>query len=95
MKPIHPTVREELKRAHPGLTDADIDRYQELTSLRFTLHPATSPEAIRAIDAERDRLLRTKMPQLGVIENAFFMRTYEATRPMTTPPRIEIKSPKD
>jgi hypothetical protein len=74
MQPTHPTVREELKRAHPGLTDADIDRYDALTSRRVTLDPSRSAAEIRTIDAERDELLRTKMPRLGQIENAFFAR---------------------
>ncbi|CAN5348942.1 hypothetical protein BH23ACI1_BH23ACI1_33090 [soil metagenome] len=42
MEPIRPDVREELKRLHPGLTDRDIDRYDELTSQRFMMDPDAS-----------------------------------------------------
>ena len=64
MEALHPKLRKELKRVYPQLTDADIDRYEELTSLRFTFNPATAAGKIREIDAERNRLVR-KMPRLG------------------------------
>ena len=91
MEPIHPKLREELKLVYPRLTDADIDRYEELTSLRFTLDPAVAAERIRDIDFERDRLVRTAMPRLGELENAFFARSREASARTKIPPRIEIK----
>jgi hypothetical protein len=91
MEPIHPVLREELKRVYPRLTDADIDRYEELTSLRFTLDPATAAERIREIDAERDQLVRTTMPRLGELENAFFARARQASPRIKSPPRIEVK----
>lgn len=91
MEPIHPSLREELKRVHPGLTDADIDRYEELTSLRSTLDPATSEEQIRQIDAQRARLVRERMPRLADLENAFFARLRQAGRRAKPPPRIEVK----
>ena len=91
MAPIHPKLRKELKRVYPQLTDADIDRYEELTSLRFTLNPATAAGKIREIDAERDRLVRAAMPRLGELENAFFARARQASPRIKAPPRIEIK----
>ena len=42
MQPIHPDVRESL-RLYPGLTDADIDRYEALTSQRSILDRSSSP----------------------------------------------------
>lgn len=95
MQPMHPSVRNELKRVYPELTDADIDRYEELTSLRVALNPATSAEDLRKIDAERDRLVRTKMRHLGAIENAFLLRARDERRPIETPPGIEIRPPTD
>jgi hypothetical protein len=92
MEPIHPALREELKRAHPGLTDADIDRYEELTSLRFTLDPVGSVEEIRRLDVERMAIVRAKMPRLGELENAFFARSRAAPR-VKPAPRIEIIRP--
>jgi hypothetical protein len=94
MEPIHPALREELKRAHPGLTDADIDRYEELTSLRFTLDPDAAREEIRQLDAERMQIVRAKMPQLGELENAFIARARAAATRVKPAPRIEtIRSP--
>jgi len=90
MEPIHPKLRKELKRVYPQLTDADIDRYDELTSLRFTLNPASAAGKIREIDTQRDRLVR-KMPRLGELENAFFARARQASQRTKAPPRIEIK----
>jgi len=92
MEAIHPKLRKELKRVYPQLTDADIDRYEELTSLRFTLNPATEASKIREIDIERDRLVSTAMPRLGELENAFFARARQASPRIKAPPRIEIKT---
>ena len=91
MEPIHPKLRKELKRVYPRLTDADIDRYEELTSLRFALNPATAAGKIREIDTQRDRLVR-KMPRLGELENAFFARARQASLRTKAPLRIEIKT---
>ena len=91
MEPIHPALREELKRVHPRLTDADIDRYEELLSLRFMLDPKADAERIRELDAERERLMRTAMPRLGELENAFFARARIAGARITPQPRIEVR----
>ena len=91
MEAIHPELRKELKRVYPQLTDADIDRYEQLTSLRFTVNPATAAGKIREIDAERNRLVR-KMPRLGELETAFFARARLASLRTKAPPRIEIKT---
>jgi hypothetical protein len=95
MEPLHPALRDELKKAHPGLTDADIDQYEELTSLRFGLDPSTSAQAIREIDAQRAHLVRTKMPRLAEVRNAFTAHAREEGRRIKTPPRIEIRTPAD
>ena len=94
MEPMHPALREEIKRAHPGLTDADIDRYETLTSLRFSFDPDREQDEIRRIDAERLQLVRTKMPRIGDIENAFVARRRDAATRTKPAPRIEtIRQP--
>jgi hypothetical protein len=93
MEPLHPTLREELKRTYPGLTDADLDRYEQLTSLRFRIDPDASPEEIRRVDAERMQLIRAKMPRLGELENAFFARARVQQRRAKPAPRIETTGP--
>ena len=90
MQPIHPEVREELKRLYPGLTDADLDRYEALTNRRLSLDAERCAGEIRRIDEERMAIVRAKMPELGAIENAFFIRRSEAARRAETPPRIEL-----
>ena len=90
MEPLHPSLRAELKRVYPGLTDEDIDRYEELTSLRFTLDPENSAEAIRQIDSQRTRLVRTAMPQFRDIANAVLARTRKVASRVKPAPRVEI-----
>ena len=90
MQPMPPPVRAELKRIYPELTDADIDRYESLTSRRVMLDPDRDSRAIREIDAERERLVRTKMPRLADIENAYVLRNAEER-----PPKPDVRPPGD
>jgi hypothetical protein len=90
MEPVHPMLREELKRAHPGLADDDIDRYQELTARRFAFDPDRDREEIRRIDVQREALIRERMPRFADVEQAFVARQREASRRERTPPRIEL-----
>ena len=52
MEPIHPSLREELKRAHPGLSDADrsreIAKYRELRrrAIRYRWYLEVQREAL-------------------------------------------------
>jgi hypothetical protein len=68
MEPLHPDLRKALKAAHPGLTDDDLDQYEKLTSMRFTLDPDRFRESIEEIDRARMQLVATRMPQLAQIE---------------------------
>jgi hypothetical protein len=91
MEPLQPAVREELKRVHPDLTDADIDQYERLTSLRFTFDPAASPEEIKAIDIRREQLIREKMPRFADVVNVVSARAREQNPRIKNPPRIELR----
>jgi hypothetical protein len=95
MEPLKPEVREELKRVHRGLTDDDIDRYEELTSLRFTLDPAEAPERIRDIDAERGAIVRERMPRFAEVENAILTRAARASREAKPEPEVRFRGPDD
>ncbi len=75
MEPLEPEFRAALKRAHPGLEDSDIDRYEELTAQRFLIDPDTAPERLRELDQERARLLRERMPRYRDV-----WQRYDATR---------------
>jgi hypothetical protein len=93
MEPIHPQLRTALKRVHPGLTDEDIDRYEELVSLRFLLDPETQANAIREVDEERNAIIREKMPKIKEVTRAFTPAPPSAASRPSQEPRIEIKPP--
>lgn len=63
MEPLSPRFRQALKEVHPGLTDAEIDRYEELVVARFQIDPDREPERLSEIDRQREELLRTRMPR--------------------------------
>ena len=71
MEPLKPEFREALKREHPGLTDADIDRHEALLVERFRLHPVRDSARINAIDEERQRLLDERMPRYAEVVERF------------------------
>jgi hypothetical protein len=62
VEPLDPDLRRELKRAHPGLQDIDIDALEKLIAKRFRLDPQRDVEALRAIEREKDALLKRAMP---------------------------------
>jgi hypothetical protein len=67
VEPIHPGTRAALKQAHPGLTDEDIDQYENLVSRRFQLHPERDVQEIAALDRERLELLQARMPHYEAV----------------------------
>ncbi len=71
VEPLHPDLRRQLKQAHSGLTDADIDRLEELTALRYTLDPERDAEQLRTLDQERERLLAEKLPRYREVYQAY------------------------
>ncbi|MCJ8159567.1 hypothetical protein [Sphingomonas sp. LaA6.9] len=91
MEPLSPKAREQLKRANPGLTDDDIERYQSLTSRRFTLDPQRAADEIRRIDLEREELLRSKMPDFANIVNAVRQASRSKSVRKKQPPRVTFR----
>ena len=71
MDPLHPDFRAALKRAHPGLTDAVIDRYEDLTSRQFMLNPDLNAQQFATLDREREKLLKEHMPKYEEIWRQF------------------------
>ena len=89
MEPIHPNTRAALKQAHPGLTDEDIDHYEELVSRRFQLDPERNAPEIAALDHERLGFLQSRMPHFeAVVRQAAAAR---ARPPQKTESKVEIK----
>jgi hypothetical protein len=72
MEPLHPSIRQALKEAHPGLTDNDIDRYEELLSQRYAYDPEEDGEKIQKLDKVRERLVQEKMPKFREVYQRIF-----------------------
>ena len=62
MEPLHPEMRILLKKAHPGLSDEDIDRTEELLAQRMLLDSEKQADRIAQLDVERVALIEQKMP---------------------------------
>lgn len=90
MEPLHPKVRLALKSAHPGLTDAEIDRVEALITRRFALDPEKDADEIKRLDAERVTLINERIPRYKEITRAFAEEA--RAKPRRRPPvRIERK----
>jgi hypothetical protein len=92
VEPLRPELREELKDAHDGLQDADIDRLEELIALRFTLDPQREAEELRAVDREREVLLRERMPRFEEIYQRFRARQVNEADRAKRGPEVQIET---
>lgn len=88
MEPLHPDLREALKRAHPGLADREIDRFEELSARRFALDPEAQPEQLAELDADLARLVEERMPHYRDVAAA--VRRVQP-RPERPAPRVTFK----
>ena len=88
-EPLHPDLRQELKRAHRGLQDSEIDALEELIAKRFTLDPARDVEALEAIEQEKEALLNRAMPHYHEVVQRF--RAEREERPPRPNIRIQRK----
>ena len=71
MVPLHPEMREALKKAHPGLTDAEIDRVETLLVHRVSLDAERQANEIGRVNAELAGLIRQRMPHYQEVARAF------------------------
>ena len=67
MEPLHPKVRQALKRAYPDLKDEEIDASEELLDQRMHIDPDKEPEKIAELDRRRMELIQRTMPQYSQI----------------------------
>jgi hypothetical protein len=74
VEPLHPQLMEALKRSMPGVDDADIDRFEELVALRFSLDPERDAGQIRTLDLERQQLLSERLHRFQEVYQAFRAR---------------------
>lgn len=92
MEPLHPELRAALKAAHPGVTDEDIDRTEELWAERMRCDPEREAERIASLDRERLDLIRRKMPHYAAVSQAFkSRRTQEQVRAV---PKVSVRPKK-
>jgi hypothetical protein len=81
VEPLDPDLRRELKRAHPGLQDSEIDAFEGLIAKRFRLDPQRDEEALQAIEREMDALQKRAMPHYHeVVQRVQAEREREAPR---------------
>ena len=89
MEPLHPKLKDALKRAHPGLTDEDIDRSEGLLVRQLEFDPDKDADKIKQIDREWAALIQRRMPLYQAVVQSF---KAESTRPKRrSTPKVKIK----
>ena len=91
VEPLRPELRRELKEVHEGLEDAEIDRLEELIALRFTLDPERDAPRLRAVDIERERLVKERRPRFDEVYQQFRARQLRE-RPSDRGPDVQIEA---
>jgi hypothetical protein len=94
VEPLHPDLRRELLNIHDGLDDNDLNRLEELTARRFTLRPDRDAAELREIDAEREALLREKLPFFREVSASFAARR-NVRAPGRAEPRFTVAPNRD
>jgi hypothetical protein len=92
---MHPALRAALKEAHPGLTDAEIDRSEELLVQRMLADPEKDQETIARIDRERLELIERVMPRYAEVAQVVKGRLGGARQAPTPGVRVEPKKSPD
>jgi len=82
MQPFEPELRDRLKRAHPGLTDDDLDEIETLLCQRVDEANDRGGPAARATSSRWREVVATKVPRLREI-----MQAYERDARRDEPPR--------
>lgn len=67
MQPFEPELKERLKRAHPGLTDDDIEEVETMLSRRQDIAADRGRKEARRLDSEWGALVARKVPRLREI----------------------------
>ena len=88
MEPLRPEDREALKRAHPGLTDADIDRSEELIELADSLDATGQTDEAARVRLEVSRFVEQRMPRYREVARELAEVRREELRQRRRPPRV-------
>ena len=92
MEPFLPEFRRALKEAHPGVSDSDIDRLQELTTRRASIGGERDAQTRLSLDHQIDELLREKLPQFDKVarEHAAMQHAETAVR-ASSRDKVEVR----
>jgi hypothetical protein len=90
MEPYSPEFRRELKEAHPGLRDEDIDRLEELTTRRAQMQTERDSNIILNLDHQINELLRNKIPNFDKVVRQHAAKLHGESASRTRPP-VEVK----
>jgi hypothetical protein len=82
-----PRLRSALKRAHPGLTDANLDRFEVLRALPSTFHPFRDAQRLEQLPEKSLAFLRERMPRFADVI------AQEQQRPLRDTPRPSRPAP--
>jgi hypothetical protein len=71
MQPLGDAFRHFYRQQHPEVEDGDFNRLEALLAQRFMLDPAQEANEIQRLDAERERLLRERLPDFKRVWEQF------------------------
>ena len=93
MEPLNPKVREARKRAHPDLTDEEIDLSEELLARRMGFDPERDADQIAELDSKRIELIERSMPRYAEIARQAMAELASETQETKPKFKVEIKAP--
>ncbi len=93
MEPLHPRDREALKRTHPGLTDADIDRTEELVTQVDTLDELGKTDEAEELRVQLSDLVRQRIPRYQEVMRELAASRKDEVRRRGVQPRVFQKKP--
>jgi len=92
MEPFEPELKNALKKAHPGLTDADISAVESMLNRRQDIDRKRRPAEAKAYEVEWRALVAQKVPKLREVMLAFDRQQRSKETVQRKPaPRIELK----
>ncbi|MDP6065679.1 MAG: hypothetical protein QGG75_00255 [Alphaproteobacteria bacterium] len=90
MEAFEPELRQRLIKAHPGLSESDVDKIEAMLSDRQDVDRLLDAKTARKMDAERKAFVAEKMPKLRQVMMAFD-RQQQQKRAPRKPAKIRIK----
>ena len=80
MEPLGDAFRKFYRQQHPEVDEGDLDRLEALLAQRFMLDPTQEANEIQRLDAERERLLQERLPDLQRVWEQFQLMERERRR---------------